>query len=260
MNYYNIVTMIVYLESVIINNFCINTLILYTTLITNKARVIWWRVILATLIGVAYSIALPYIQFAGDIVIKFLLGAVMCFIARKWIGVKKYLTLLFTFYVITFGLGGAVIALTNMYLPLKAALLTPNSINAALISTLAILLLVASRKIIQTINKKRIKEKNVKRVIINSKQKILKEKAYYDSGNTLYFNGIYPVIVLDESLSEDVNKSVGEIKLSTLTGEKKMPVFRIEEITVDNRRYDSVYCIFNKLNNGYKVLLHNDTY
>lgn len=252
--------MIVYLESLIINNFCINIFILYTALIINKARVIWWRVILATLIGVAYSIALPYIQFSGDIVVKLLLGAIMCIVARKWLGIKKYLIFLMTFYAETFGLGGAVIALTNMYLPLKTALLTPNSINIALISTLMTVMLIASRKVIQSINKKRIKEKNVKRVIINSKQKILKEKAYYDSGNTLYFNGIYPVIVLDESFSDDLNKSVGEIKLSTLTGEKNMPVYRIEEITVDNRRYDSVYCILNKLNNGYKVLLHNDIY
>ena len=252
--------MIVYIESLIINNFCINTLILYTALIINKARVIWWRVFVATLLGVAYSIALPYIQFTGDIVIKFILGALMCLIARKWLGIKKYLIFLSIFYLETFALGGTIIAITNMWLPLKTALLSPNSINVALISLLAITMIVGCRKLIQILNNKRLKEKNVKRVIINSKQKILKEKAYYDSGNMLYFNGIYPVIVLDESLNEDVSKSVGEIKLETLAGEKNLPVYRIDEITVDNRRYDSVYCIFNKLNNGYKVLLHNDTY
>lgn len=99
----------------------------------------------------------------------------------------------------------------------------------------------------------------MKKVIINKDKKIIKEQAYYDSGNTLYYKGIYPVIVMDESLKNQ-EKAVGAIDIDTICGSQKAEVFKLEKVVVDNRIYDSVYCVFNKLGGNYKVLLHNDIY
>ncbi len=64
---------------------------------------------------------------------------------------------------------------------------------------------------------------------------------------------------MDESLKNE-ESAVGSINIDTICGSKNTEVFKLETVMVDNRVYDSVYCIFNKLNSGYKILLHNDIY
>ena len=126
-------------------------------------------------------------------------------------------------------------------------------------NTIFILVLAFSRKAVQIFQKKHISEGNVKRVIINKDKQIIREQAYYDSGNTLYYKGIYPVIVMDESLKCE-EKAVGSIDIDTICGSKNADVFKLEQVVVDNRIYYRVYCVFNNLGGGYKILLNNDIY
>lgn len=251
--------MIIYVECVLFNNFAIDSLMLYISLLATRRKIKIWRIISASVIGAVYALFLPLIEFKGDIVIKILVAAIMCLLAAKVLSLKKFCLLFVAFLGFSFAFGGVITAVMNMWQPLRETLSNPSNINIGLISTMFILVLASCRKVVQLFQKKHISEGNVKKVIINKDKRIIKEKAYYDSGNTLYYKGIYPVIVMDESLKNQ-EKAVGAIDINTICGSKKTEVFKLEKVVVDNRIYDSVYCVFNKLGGNYKVLLHNDIY
>ncbi len=251
--------MIIYIESVLINNIAIDILIAYITLLSLRRKIVWWRLFIGSVLGSIYALFSPLMQFAGDIVIKILVALIMCVIIANPGSIKKYLTVCSVFIGYAFGFGGLMIGIMNMWQPLEEVLSNPNNINIGLGATLFVLIIVMSRVILNLIIKNKVKESNVKKVIISTNMKIIKEKAYYDSGNTMYYRGIYPVIVIDESLKHD-SKSVGSIEIGTLAGKLKKDVYKLSKLMIENRQYDSVYCIFNQLTNGYKVLLHNDTY
>ena len=251
--------MIIYVECVIINNFFIDTLIAYLSLITLRRSVKVIRLILGSIIGSLYALVTPLIEFKGDIVLKFLVAFLLCLIYAKPLNLKKYMLLCLAFLAYSFAFGGVLIAISNMSQPLKEVITSPNNINVGLGATLFLLVSIFSRSIIIYIKKSKVKEENVKKVIINTDKKIIKERAYYDSGNTLYYKGLYPVIVMDESLKQE-GMAVGSIKVSTLVGSESKDVYKLSKIMIENRSYDGVYCIYNKLSSGYKVLLHNDTY
>ncbi len=232
--------MIIYVECVLFNNFAIDCLMLYLSLLTFKRKITIWRISISSLIGAVYALFSPLIDFTGDIVIKILVAFIMCVLTAKILSLKKLILLFAAFLGYSFAFGGIIIGIMNMWQPFRETMSNPSNVNIGLMCSIFVIVLAFSRKIFQLIQKKHISEGNVKKVIINQEKKIIREQAYYDSGNTLYYKGIYPVIVMDESL--------------------KCEVFKLEKVTVDNRIYDSVYCVFNKLNSGYKILLHNDIY
>lgn len=251
--------MVIYIECVLINNFAIDALMGYITLLTLRRRVQWWRVGIMATLGSIYALFSPLIEFKGDIVVKIAVAFVLCLILAPPMNIKKYLIMSLVFLGYSFAFGGILIGLMNMSQPIREVLTYPNNINIGLGCTLFLLVLIFVRICLRSIIKKKIKEGNVKKVIINISQKVIKEKGYYDSGNTMYYRGIYPVIVMDESLKCD-DKAVGMIDVNTISGEVKKDVYRVGKIMIENRAYDGVYCIYNKLDSGYKVLLHNDTY
>lgn len=251
--------MIIYVECVLLNNFAIDCLMLYISLLTLKRKIKVWRLFLSSAIGSVYALFVPLINFTGDIVIKIMVAFVMCLLVAKILSFKKLLLLFVTFLGYSFAFGGVIIGLMNLWQPFRETMSNPSNINIGLISSAFIIVLAFCRKILQLIQKRHISEGNVKKVIINQEKKIIREKAYYDSGNTLYYKGIYPVIVMDESL-KNVDKAVGAIDIDTICGSKHTDVFKLDKVVVDNRIYDSVYCVFNKLGGSYKILLHNDVY
>lgn len=251
--------MVIYIECVLLNNFAIDCLIAYISLLTLKRKINVFRVFISSLIGAIYALFSPLIEFKGDIAVKILLAFIMCLIMAKVLNIKKLFTLFFTFLLYTFLFGGAIVGLMNMWQPFRETMSNPSNINIGLISTMFIIFLIFSRKILQILQKKHLSEGNVKEVIINKDKKIIREKAYYDSGNTLYYKGIYPVIVIDESLKKE-SKAVGEINVTTICGEDKKDVYKLDKVTIGGRIYDGVYCVFNKLGGNYKILLHNDIY
>ncbi len=251
--------MIIYIECVLFNNFAIDLLMLYLTLLTLKRRITLWKLILSSIIGAVYALFSPIIEFTGDIMIKILVAFIMCLITAKILSFKKLMLVFVVFLAYSFAAGGIIIGIMNLWQPFRETMSNPSNINIGLMCSIFILTLAFSRKIIQLIQKKHISEGNVKKVVINKDKKIIREQAYYDSGNTLYYKGIYPVIVMDESLKSE-DKAVGHINIDTICGSTDTEVFKLEKVMVDNRIYESVYCVFNKLGNSYKILLHNDIY
>lgn len=251
--------MVIYVECVIFNNIAINSLVLYLSLIITKRNITWWRVLIASAIGAGYALAMPLFEFKGDFILKILLAFVICLIAVRPLSIKKYLFFTLVFFIITFTLGGIIIGAQNIFNVTHNSLFKVNTFNIGLAVSACLFLIIATRKLIILINKKRSKENNVRKVIMTTKKGIISEKGYYDSGNTMYYMGIHPVIVVDESL-KPLSSAVGKLKLNTISGNSEKEVYKLEHLMIDNRHYESVYCIVNKLEGRYKVLLHNDTY
>lgn len=251
--------MVIYVEYVLLNNLAINALIIYLTLILTKRNKVWWRIALSALVGAVYALISPLIEFKGDIVLKIVLALIMCLVAVKPISVKKYFTLCTIFFLINFALGGTIMGLGYMYMPIMKAIYDKESLGIGLISAVSILSIFVVRKGINIFHKSRREETNVRKVIMTIDNGIVAETGYYDSGNTLYYKGIYPVIVVDEELGSK-GKAVGKLRFSTVSGAGEKPVYKLNRLMIDNRTYESVYYIVNKLDGKYKVILHNDTF
>ena len=79
------------------NNFAIDCLMLYISLLTAKRKIKLWRLALAGIIGAVYALFSPLICFTGDIVIKIAVAFILCLIAAKILSLKKLL-ILFTVF------------------------------------------------------------------------------------------------------------------------------------------------------------------
>ncbi|MDR0384164.1 MAG: sigma-E processing peptidase SpoIIGA [Christensenellaceae bacterium] len=107
-------------EIAVIENLLVDFVLLYFACKTIKQRIKTWRILVASIIGAAFAIALPLFSFndAADFLIKLFIGAFMCYIVVNNNFVRFGLCyLLFTIY--TFAFGGAVFAFGSIWvLPL----------------------------------------------------------------------------------------------------------------------------------------------
>lgn len=242
-----------YIEYVIINNFLIDYLVLYITSLVVKRRVLWWRMLLSALFGACYAVLAPLIPYPYDIPLKAVSLLIMCAIAA---GVRKPL-IKFTlvFLGITCFMGGLVTAGRYMGMRIIDALSEPNSCLAAIVSAVAILVTAFTKAMARVLNYNKMHGELLAVQIDTGKAEYL-DKALYDSGNRLYYKGLYPVIVID---SEYVSScSVGKIKVKTVTGADTMELYNIKKLCVDNTVYNNVYAVKRELDSGYKVILHSD--
>ena len=164
--------MIIYVECVLFNNFAIDCLMLYLSLLTLKRKITIWRISISSLIGAVYALFSPLINFTGDIVIKILVAFIMCVLTAKILSLKKLILLFAAFLGYSFAFGGIIIGIMNMWQPFRETMTNPSNVNIGLMCSIFVIVLAFSRKIFQLIQKKHISEGNVKKVIINQEKKI----------------------------------------------------------------------------------------
>ena len=111
--------MTVYLDVVLIENLCMNYIILFTTGYILKVKRNHIRLIISSILGGVYSI-LAYIQILpmySNIIMKFILSVVMVYIAYKAKNIKIFGKQLLLFYLISFVFGGCAFALLYFIKP-----------------------------------------------------------------------------------------------------------------------------------------------
>lgn len=247
------VDMELYVEYVILNNFLIDYLVLYLTSLAVKRRVLWWRMALSALFGACYAVLAPLIPYPYDIPLKALSLLIMCAIAA---GIRKPL-IKFTlvFLGITCFMGGLITAGRYMGISLIDALSEPNSCLAAIASSVALIMTACAKAMVRMINYNK-RHGELLAVQIDTGKAEYLDKALYDSGNRLYYKGLYPVIIIDsEYLS---GEAVGKIKVKTVTGAKTLELYSIKKLSVNNTVYNNIYAVKRELDSGYKVILHSD--
>jgi stage II sporulation protein GA (sporulation sigma-E factor processing peptidase) len=259
----------VYLELVLFNNFAIDLLLIYWSLILLGRRALWWRLVLAAAAGAGIAAADPYMTFPAAWLVKSLVPFFLCLLAARPLSIKKYLTLTAFFVLFTVILGGAVYAL--FYLGQTRLFMALDVKSSALFGAIAVLSLIItyfSRLLAYKYRSGKRKNSYECEVEISLAGKTVTAKGYFDSGNLLYTKSYSPVVFLDPALiSADIleAKSVKreEVRLETVGGKNKLPAYRLEKLKItaggSKKTYDDVCaCVSQNKMGDFQVLLHSD--
>ena len=216
--------MTVYLDIVLLENLCMNYIILFATGYIMKLKMKQLRLVLSAMLGGIYAV-IAYIEILpiySSFAMKILLSVLMVHIAYNSKNIKNLLKQLVVFYLTSFAFGGAAFALlyfvrpqdilirNGVYVgtyPIKIALL--GGIVGFIITYIAF-------KVVKTkLHKKDI----IYNIEIHIKEKTLKLKAMLDTGNMLKdpISGM-PVIVVEKQelysilpkkLLDNIDKLIG---------------------------------------------------
>ena len=216
--------MIVYIDIILLENLCMNYIILFATAYIMKIKISHIRIIASSSIGAVYSIML-YMQILpiySSIFMKIILSVVMVYISYAPKSVKIAIKQLIIFYLISFAFGGCAFALlyfvkpqdifikNGVYIgtyPLKIALL--GGIVGFVITYIAF----------KIIKNKATKEEMIYKLKIKINDKTVEVNALLDTGNKLKDPiTLVPVIVIEkqklynflpEEILENIDKIIG---------------------------------------------------
>lgn len=239
--------MTVYLDIILLENLCMNYIILFATGLICKIKIKQIRIIIASILGGIYSILsfAPILKLYSNIILKIILSITMIYIAFKPEGIKKLAKELILFYLVSFAFGGCAfcllyfikpqeILMRNGYLtgtyPIKIALL--GGIVGFVIVNIAFKLV-----------KGKISKKDMFcNIEIFLKKKSINIRAMIDTGNLLKdpISGI-PVIVVEKReleplISRNITDNINLIlegRVEELAKEVKenLPKFRVIPFT-----------------------------
>ena len=243
-----------YIEYAIIDNLVIDFLILSLVVKTNKLHVKKIIVFLIAVLGTIIAIISPFLSGISQIIVKIACGILMPLLLQKYKTKKQTITVILTFWIVSFIFGGACIAfclLFNIeYITNNGAIMVYNY-PIGLATLLCVLLYYLLKNIIKTFFKNKTLEKFIYQIIIVEKSKEYQAKAYLDSGNMLIdkesnkpitiinyelFSQIFPNIKLTDILLKRFEnlslKKIKEIEINSLTKSSKILTFEIDNIRI----------------------------
>ncbi|RKD34307.1 sigma-E processing peptidase SpoIIGA [Thermohalobacter berrensis] len=105
--------MYIYAEYLLLENFIINFIILYVTKHFSRTETSRLRLVIASIIGALYTLVVffPSLKFMTTFIIKLSISILIIIIAFNPVRLRKFLTLIATFYVVSFVFAGAALAL-----------------------------------------------------------------------------------------------------------------------------------------------------
>ncbi|MCI9016026.1 MAG: sigma-E processing peptidase SpoIIGA [Clostridia bacterium] len=240
--------MTIYLDIILLENLCMNYIILFATGLINKVVIKQIRIILASILGGIYAIAsfFPISEIYSGLVLKIILSIVMIYVSFVPKNAKNLFKQLIIFYLVSFAFGGCSFALLYFIKPqnilMKNGILTgtyPLKI-AILGGILGFIIVNIAFKLV----KGKISKKDMFcELEIEIQRKVAKIKAMIDTGNLLKdpISNI-PVIVVEakqlenvipNTIIENLNKLIGGEKEDVILdiGEEYMSKFRIIPFT-----------------------------
>ncbi|MDE6189460.1 MAG: sigma-E processing peptidase SpoIIGA [Clostridia bacterium] len=254
----------VYIEYVIINNLLINALVLTLSLKFLRHKISRASVFISSAIGTVYAIFLPLYDLLGFFVFKIILALIMVAICTGRCTLKRYIAATVVFFALTFAMGGITLGLASM---LSLDLENTNSSLIPFFVGLSGLIVICAQKLIykHIILAKR-KSRYEELVIISANGKEVACKAYYDSGNKLYYKNS-PTIIIDRSVAlqlypiEELNKIDKNAQVDTVSGKKNLKVISLDYLRTQDKKekiYGVVAAISDYMRGEYKVVLHCD--
>lgn len=244
----------VYIEYVIIDNFIIDMLILLFTSNVLGGRINKFRLFLSTVVGVTGAIIMPFVLLPGVLMflVKIFTGVIMVLLLKKYSSFREFFTYFIMFFTFTFVFGGLCYGL---------CLLLGNSTLGVLVNAyqfpMGLIVLIISVYLyllwklliyVRTKNNNITLYRDIILKIGTSKHYI---RGYVDSGNTIY-DDTRPVVVVSFSafckmfkqfpyqnlvlsrLDKLPVKNAHYLNFSTASGEDKMLVFDIDELSYKN--------------------------
>lgn len=228
--------MTIYLDVILLENLCMNYIILFATGLINRVKIKAWKLFVASLIGGVYSILsfAPVLEIYTNFLFKVILSVVMVYISFHPQNVKQLFKELIIFYLVSFAFGGCAFAL--LYFIKPQDILARNGVLTGTYPIKIALLGGIVGFVIVNIAFKVVKGKLSKKdmfcnisIFINGKEKQI--KAFIDTGNLLKdpISGI-PVIVVEVSeLEEMIPKEIVENLNEILQGKDTKVLTEIPE-------------------------------
>ena len=111
--------MTIYLDVILLENVCMNYIILFATGLISKTKISQLRIVFSSLLGGIYAILsfAPILQIYTNIVFKIIISIIMIYIAFNSKNVKTLLKQLVLFYLVSFAFGGCAFALLYFIKP-----------------------------------------------------------------------------------------------------------------------------------------------
>ena len=229
----------VYIEYAFLQNFIIDCLLLYLTLNISKQPISCKRIFLSAFIGAVFALVFPLLSLSNVLAffIKFSFGFLLCLLATKpkKQGGRYALSCLF-FFCLTFLFGGAIIGLYQIF-PLDYAFQ-----NGYLIEKIPLSFILCGVILLAIFTLKWGKRLYFDRKIrcfyylceLFNGKKTLNAVGFLDSGNLACFDNL-PVCFLSPTLFLeliDVGQVFDEMQISTLSGKKKIKIFKSEKMKI----------------------------
>lgn len=220
--------MTIYLDIVLLENLCMNYIILFATAYILKIKRHHYRMILSALIGGIYAI-LAYMQIFevySNMFVKIILSVCMIYIAFWPKGIKGLLKQLLIFYLVSFVFGGCAFALLYFVKPqdilqVNGVYIGTYPVKIALLGGLVGFIVVHTA--FKVVKNKMRKKALIYDIEINIEGKKMRTKAMLDTGNQLKdpITGVPVVVVTKEALREIIPDNILDNIEKVMGGEWK---------------------------------------
>ena len=202
--------MTIYLDVILLENLCMNYIILCATGLIHRIKIKAWRIFFSSLIGGIYSILsfAPILEVYSNLIFKVLLSIVMVYVAFCPSNIKMLIKQLLIFYLVSFAFGGCAFALLYFIRPqdilMRNGVLTGTyPIKIALLGGIVGFVIV---NIAFKVVKGKLSKKDMFcEITVFLKQKSQTMKAFIDTGNLLKdpISGM-PVVVIEATQLEEL--------------------------------------------------------
>lgn len=237
----------VYIELAFLENFLIDGMLLFLALKAARRKVIVGRLLFASALGAFFAIFFPLLRLGKTVanVLKFLVGAVLCFAAIGEKGAGRYAMSVIFFYAFSFALGGALLAVYGAFsLPTSSVgdgYLTASAPVGGVIAGCFFFCVFAWRLIRRLHQKRRIfRFLYLCRVTLGSR--FVEADGFLDSGNRAsvyaknsFFAGERPLNFLSPDLAYELlgdREMTEETAIATVNGEKTVKIFRVDRLEI----------------------------
>ena len=240
--------MTVYIEYAIIENFFYDFILLLCAYTLSKTPFSWWKITLSALFGGVFAVVYPLLSlpYVLSALLKICVGLLLVLIGISKKGRSRYGLGVFFFFVCAFCFAGGLYAFGKAYI-------LPCFCLFAVITV----------KIGKTVYRKMRFSGNLRACKLFYQGKEREALGYLDSGNLARQKGL-PVCFITAKLfldiyDEDRGQVFDEMRIQTLAGEKKVPVF-FGEISIDGKEKKPVYLGVsgNIIKRGYEILLNGE--
>ena len=230
----------IYLEDALVENFCVDTALLYLSLVASKQTVSVWRLLLAGAVGAIFAVLFPLLVLPTPLayVWKMSMGILLCLLAVK--GKKSrggiWLTTLL-FYAFSFCFGGALVAVFELFsldyqLAEGGGVVTKIPVGVLLFFAVFFVALV--RLGVSWVYRKRKEYACVYACELTVNGRTVRVNGFLDTGNTASYQGSgvhFLSVEIFHDLFDSVDFSpVSHLTLHTLFCEKSVKVYRVERM------------------------------
>lgn len=253
-------TMTVYIEYAFLDNLIIDYTLLKLSLLLSRHKTKFWWLLFCAFLCAIFAIVIPIVNLSTTIksIIKILFSLLIVYVSCEQKTLKEYLKLYLIFMLITFTFGGILQGVFTLFsLPYDNVYLTWLVIIS--VKILGAILRCLIKKVKDSFSS----EKFRYNCTVKIGEKLKNCQGFYDTGNGVIDNETGKgVVICSKSFAYNLlgtSNFEKYISIKTVTGERQVGCFTVENLSVDNIDYtDVLFAVSPTQIVGSELLLHYD--